>query len=77
MAVTIQRVLADIGSDEVRLTREQVNLITNFIDLFKAGVAGAVDFAAFKVAVAALDTTGLRNLVAEPNIPAPPRFPTG
>lgn len=76
MSIAIQPVIADTGSEEVRLTRDQVNVLVNFIDAFKAATAAAADFAAFKVAVAALSTADMRQVVTTLNYAAGRRFPS-
>jgi len=76
MAVVTQPVIADSGSEEVRLTRTQANAIAVALDALKALTATAATYANFQTAVAALDLSALRNLDAMPGIPAPRRFPS-
>jgi hypothetical protein len=75
MAVKNQPVVADLGSEEVTLTRKQLN---NLLDAFDALITAsqAADFATFKTDAAAIDLSALRKIVATHELPTPPMFPT-
>lgn len=74
MAAKIQPVIADTGSVEVLLTRQQVNILVTALEAVQAAAALA-DFATFATAMAAIDLSSLRQIVATKELPAPPLFP--
>lgn len=76
MALTKQPFIADLGSQQMDLVTAQANALATWVDAFKTAVAGAVDYAAFQAAVAALDVSALRELVATRRLPGYRRFPT-
>lgn len=71
----VQPVIADTGSEEVTLTRQQVNHIVVTIEAMFAGVAVATDIASLQTAFAAIDVSGLAQIVATKELPRPPLFP--
>lgn len=78
MALLTQPVIADLGSNEVELMRQNLNRALVFIDAFKTALAAAADLAALKTAVAALVTSDMVLVVPTRNVPASaqPQFPT-
>lgn len=74
---TPQKVIADVGSDELTLTRLQLNAALTFIDLIIDTAIATADGNAFRVAMAALDpSTTLNTIVATKVLPPARRFPT-
>ncbi len=69
MALT-RRIVADTGSEEVRLLREQVNLLITAVESFKAGII--TDAATAITNVAAIDLSDLRLIVTSTDIPPAP-----
>jgi hypothetical protein len=72
---TDRKVVEDTGSEIVRLTRLELNKVLDAVDGLVAA-SQLADFAAFKAAAAAIDTTDLRKLVASVERPAAPANPT-
>lgn len=63
MAVKTQKFVEDIGSDEVLLTRLQVNALLTYVDALNTAIAGAADITALKAAVALIDVSAFRLLI--------------
>lgn len=76
MAVTVQPVIGDSGSDEVELLRRQVNILVNFVDTLMTQIAGNANYTDFQTDMAAVDITDLREIALTRNIPLPRQFPT-
>lgn len=71
-----QKVIEDVGSEELRLTRRELNAALQFIDDIVQAATTAIDGDAFRVAVASLDPSALKPIVAALERPAAPQFPT-
>lgn len=76
MAVKTQPIVADTGSEEVTLTRQQYNNLVNVIDALFAAIAASSDASGIKTGAAAIDRSALRQLIATHELPTPPLFPT-
>jgi hypothetical protein len=70
-----QKIIEDLGSEEMRLVRLELNKLLDAVDVLVAASQEA-DFATFKASAAAVDTTTLRKLVATHERPAAPRIAT-
>ena len=66
-----QKVTADVGSEELKLVRLELNKLLDAFDTLAAASQEA-DFASFKTAAAAIDTTTLRKIVAALELPKRP-----
>ena len=64
----------DTPSETVRLLRTEFNALLDFV--LSIVNAATTDGDTFQAAVAALDMTTIKKIVASRERPAPPRFPT-
>lgn len=60
-----QKFIADLGSEEIKLTREQCNALVAVVEAI-IDAAGEATFGDFATAMAAIDLSALRLLVAKP-----------
>ena len=86
---TTQKIVADLGSEEVRLARLQLNNLVDASEGLQVAVIASADATDLATAitlvneikaslnvVAAIDLTALRKLVAAFEVPAAPAAPT-
>lgn len=69
-----RKVIADLGSEQIKLMMEQINRLTAAVEALKAAIV--TDEATIIANVAALDHDDFEELVCRPDVPAGRRIPT-
>lgn len=73
MTIPVHKIPVDVGSEELRLTRLQVNALLQFVDDLLAAIAASDVAGNLKAGVAAVDVSVLEKVVGRKEPPAPPR----
>jgi hypothetical protein len=73
---SVQKIVEDVGSEELRLLRTQYNTLLQVVEDLFAAIDASTDASGIKSGAALIDVTGLRQLVASyAERPAGRRFP--
>jgi hypothetical protein len=75
MATPEKKVVADLGSEELKQVRLQLNHVIDVLDAIFVQVAGNVDYAAFQTDAALIDVSALRKIVSTLELPEAPTAP--